>query len=86
MGQDMGLAESCSFAECSLSTSSQVFALFNSGHKDTGVLAADCATIHWADKSIWYHDVVPVAELIGRMSDEFRNAIQTQAKALEIYR
>tara|TARA_B100000674_G_scaffold12555_1_gene9350 strand:+ start:4755 stop:5678 length:924 start_codon:yes stop_codon:yes gene_type:complete len=32
------------------------------------------------------HDVVPVAELIGRMSDEFRNAIQTQAKALEIYR
>eukprot|EP01052_Picozoa_sp_SAG31_P048784 SAG31_NODE_10372_length_1146_cov_4.307545_1_plen_314_part_10 len=35
---------------------SQLSVLFNSGHTDTGVLSADCGTIHWADKSVWYHN------------------------------
>ena len=35
---------------------SNLSVLFNSGHTDTGVLSADCKTIHWADESIWYHN------------------------------
>ena len=34
----------------------QLSALFDTGHTDTGVLSADCKTIHWADQSVWLHN------------------------------
>lgn len=53
------LGESWVNATVVLSKENQISVAFNTGHTDTGVLSANCTTIHWADKSVWYRSTPP---------------------------